>query len=198
MENADNYLNANRFDSIIKIVNMYFHVGIKHIPQCILLSYNEHLRVWNGFKELYDDKDPRMNDYDKSCKPKNYTEDFLTSNHNHIYNLISYGFNPSKSSIPLDVNGFLINGAHRLASSIVLSQPVCIQHLSYKKVLSFEYKFFLHLGLQKRVIEMTVLEYLKIQLHLNLTSQVSIVSLFSKDEDKETNLRSISLTFIHF
>ena len=74
---------------------------------------------------------------------------------------------------------------------IVLSQPVCIQHLSYKKVLSFEYKFFLHLGLQKRVIEMTVLEYLKIQLHLNLTSQVSIVSLFSKDEDKETNMRSI-------
>ena len=51
--------------------------------------------------------------------------------------------------------------------------------------------FFLHLGLQRRVIEMTVLEYLKIQLYLNLTSQVSIVSLFSKDEDKETNMRSI-------
>jgi hypothetical protein len=96
MENADNYLHANRFDSIIKIVNMYFHVGIKHIPQCILLSYPEHLRVWNGFKELYDDKDPRMNDYDKSCKPKNSTEDFLTSNHNLIYNLRSYGFNPSQ------------------------------------------------------------------------------------------------------
>ena len=58
-------------------------------------------------------------------------------------------------------------------------------------MLSFEYKFFLHLGLQKRVIEMTVLEYQKIQLHLNLTSQVSIVSVFSKGEDKETNMRSI-------
>ena len=58
-------------------------------------------------------------------------------------------------------------------------------------MLSFEYKCVLRLGLQKRVIEMTVLEYLKIQLHLKLTSQVSIVSLFSKDEDKETNMRSI-------
>ena len=170
---------------------MYFHVGIKHIPQCILLSYTEHLRVWNGFKELCDDKDPRMNDYYKLCKRKNSTEDFLTSYHNLIYNLRNYRFNPSKSSIPLDAYGFLINGAHRLASSIVLSQPVCIQHLSYKKVFSFDYNCFLRLELQKRVIEMTVLEYLKIQLHLNLTSQVSIASLFSKDEDKETNMRSI-------
>ena len=60
-----------------------------------------------------------------------------------------------------------------------------------KKCFRLNTSFFLHLGLQKRVIEMTVLEYLKIQLHLNLTSQVSIVSLFSKDEDKETNMRSI-------
>jgi hypothetical protein len=97
---------------------MYFHVVIKHIPQCILLSYTEHLRVWNGFKEFCDDKDPRMNDYYKSCKPKNSTEGILALYHNHINNLRNYGFNPSKSSIPVDVNGFLINGAHRLASSI--------------------------------------------------------------------------------
>ena len=147
---------------------MYFHVVMKQIPQCILLSYTEHLRVWNGFKEYCDDKDPRMNDYYKSCKPKNSAEDFLTSYHNLIENLRNYGFNPSKSSIPVDVNGFLLNGAHRLASSIV-----CIQHL------------------QKRVIETVVLEYLKIQLHLNLTSQVSMLSLFSKNEDKEKHMRSI-------
>ena len=146
---------------------MYFHVAIKHIPQCILLSYTEHLRVWNGFKEFCDDKDPRMNDYYKSCKPKNSTEDFLTSYHNLIDNSRNYGFNPSKSSIPVDVNAFLISGAQRLASRIVLSQPVCIQHLSYNKVFTFDYKFFHSLGLQKRVIEIVVLEYLKLQLHLN-------------------------------
>jgi hypothetical protein len=38
-----------------------------------MLSYTEHLRVWNGFKEYCDDKDPRMNDYYKSCKPKKYS-----------------------------------------------------------------------------------------------------------------------------
>ena len=137
MESADNYLHASRFDIILTIVYMYVHVFIKHIPQCILLSYTEHLRVWNGFKELCDDKDPIMNDFYKSCKPKNSTEDFLASYHNLIDSLGNYGFNPSKSSIPVDVNGFLINGAHRLASIIVLSQPICIQHLSYKKVLRF-------------------------------------------------------------
>jgi len=134
MEHADNYLHANRFDLIIKIVYMYFHVVLKHIPQCILLSYTEHLRVWNGFKEHCKDKDPSMIDYYKSCKPKTSKEDFLTSYHNLIDNLRNYGFNPSKSSIAVDVNGFLINGAHRLASSIVLSQSACVQHLSYKKV----------------------------------------------------------------
>jgi hypothetical protein len=129
-----------------------------------------------------------MNDYYKSCKPKNSKEDFLKSYHNLIDNLRDYGFNPSKSSIPVDVNGFLINGAHRLASSIVLSQSVCVQHLSYKKDFTFDYKFFLSRGLQKSVIEM---EYLKIQLHLNLTSQVTILSLFAKDEEKEKTMRSI-------
>jgi hypothetical protein len=58
-------------------------------------------------------------------------------------------------------------------------------------VFTFDYMFFHILGLQKRVIGMVVLEYLKIQLHLNLSSQVSILSLFSKDEDKEKNMRSI-------
>jgi hypothetical protein len=48
----------------------------------------------------------------------------------------------------------------------------------------------IHIDYLYNAIE-SVLEYLKIQLHLNLTSQVSIVSLFSKDEDKETNMRSI-------
>jgi hypothetical protein len=38
---------------------------------------------------------------------------------------------------------------------------------------------------------MVVLEYLKIQLHLNLTSQVTILSLFAKDEEKEKTMRSI-------
>ena len=191
MEKADMYLHANRFDLIIKIVYMYFHVVIKHIPQCILLSHTEHIRVWNDFKEFCNDKDPRMNDYYNSCKQKTSKEDFLKSYHNLIDNLRKYGFNPSKSSIPVDVNGFLINGAHRLASSIVLSQSVCVQHLSYKKIFTFDYKFFHSRGLQKSVIEMVLLEYLKIQLHLNLTSQVTILSLFSKDEEKEIPMRSI-------
>ena len=71
MEKPDIYLHANRFDLTIKIVYTYFHVVIKHVPQYILLSYTEHIRVWNGFKEFCNDKDPRMNDYYKSCKPKN-------------------------------------------------------------------------------------------------------------------------------
>ena len=70
---------------------MYFHVVIKHIPQCILLSHTEYLRVWNDFKEFYDDKGPRMNDYYNSCKPKNSTEDLLASYHNLIDNLGNYG-----------------------------------------------------------------------------------------------------------
>jgi hypothetical protein len=66
----------------------------------------------------------------KKKKNRNSAEDFLTSFHNLIENLRNNGFNPSKSSIPVDANVFLVNGAHRLASSIVLSQPICIQHVS--------------------------------------------------------------------
>jgi hypothetical protein len=86
----------------------------------------------------------------------------------------------------------------QLSSSIVLSQSVCVQHLSYKKDFRVNYKYFHSRGLQKSVIEMVVLEYLKIQLHLNLTSQVTIcgVSGICTDDLKFISLYNILISFL--
>lgn len=191
IEHPDMYFHANRFDIIIKVVYMYFHVVLKHVPKCILLAYTEHLRILNGFKEHCFDQDDRKIGYSKLCPPKISSEDYVTSYQNFISNVANVGINPSQNSICVDKNGFLVNGAHTLSSSIVLSQPVYVQHLSYVNMFAYDYMFFQTRGLQTTISDMVLLEFMKIQLKLNLTSQISILALFSHDEEKAKIMRSI-------
>lgn len=191
IEHPDMYFHANRFDIIIKVVYMYFHVVLKHVPKCILLAYTEHLRILNGFKEHCFDQDDRKIGYSKLCPPKISSEDYVTSYQNFISNVANVGINPSQNSICVDKNGFLVNGAHTLSSSIVLSQPVYVQHLSYVNMFAYDYMFFQTRGLQTTISDMVLLEFMKIQLKLNLTSQISILALFSHNEEKAKIMRSI-------
>lgn len=191
IEHPDKYLHSNRFDIIIKVVYMYFHVVLKHVPKCILLAYTEHLRILNGFKEHCFDQDDRKNGYSKLCPPKNSNENYLTSYHNFISDIANFGLNLSQYSISVDKNGFLVNGSHTLSSSIVLSHPVYVQHLKYENMFAYDYMFFQTRGLQTTISDMVLLEFMKIQLKLNLTSQISILALYSHNEEKAKIMRSI-------
>ena len=72
--------------------------------------YKEHIHIWNGFFE----NEPR-----KSC-----FEDFKNAFDKLIDDIGQNGFKPDESLIPISYNGSPLNGAHRLAASLVFGNDV--------------------------------------------------------------------------
>lgn len=109
-EDPINLLKYNRFDIgaktlYLKLMNKDTEWGTE--------IYREHLKTWNGYSELLNN---RKNSFSK------FIEDF----HN-IYNSINNnGYN---KDFPILVNNdnLVINGAHRLSSSIVLGKKVFVK-----------------------------------------------------------------------
>ncbi|XP_060588142.1 uncharacterized protein LOC132743619 [Ruditapes philippinarum] len=192
-ENPSLYLQSDRFDLIFKMVYAYFYVFKKHVPQAIEYAYTEHIRVWNDFKEYCSDQNKSWFDMKFSCKDKMNKFDFMSSFHKTIDTTKEKGFNSSLSRIPIDKNGFLLNGAHRIATSIILSQNASFEHFDYSRRFKWGYEFFQNLKLSEtRIMNMAMLEWMKIQINLpELMSPVSIVSVFSNNELKDKEMRNI-------
>ena len=189
---GDRYLHAHRFDVIVKIVYAYFIVFKEQVPNCITAAYTEHIRVWNSYREYCEDIDQQtMTDFNKTCKPKENKDDFVLSFHNLIRNIKQNGFNNSISIIPVDKSGFLINGAHRLSASIVLSKPAAFKRMTYTESYKNNFEFFQMRGFTTELTDLVLLEYMKIQLALNISSQVSIMTIFSTNLEKEVAMRRI-------
>ncbi|MHA1941903.1 MAG: glycosyltransferase family 2 protein, partial [Candidatus Hodarchaeales archaeon] len=99
------YLNANRFDIAAKVLyadSIYNKTNSKFAKEL----YLEHLKVWNNFHE----KNPA----------KSSPEEFITSFHKTLDSIDQNGFNKSEA-VPVILNS-AINGAHRIASCIVLDK----------------------------------------------------------------------------
>ncbi|XP_060588154.1 uncharacterized protein LOC132743626 [Ruditapes philippinarum] len=191
-ENPSLYLQSDRFDLIFKMVYAYFYVFKKHVPQAIENAYTEHIRVWNNFKEYCSDQNKLWFDKKLPCKNKMNKFDFMSSFHKTIDKTKEKGFNSSLSRIPIDKNGFLLNGAHRIATSIILSQDASFEHFDYSRRFKWGYEFFQNLKLSENIMNMAMLEWMKIQIKLpELMSPVSIVSIFSNNEMKDKEMRNI-------
>lgn len=106
--NPLNFLNYNRFDIAAKII--YGKTLIKKINVPFAKNlYLQHLKVWNNFNE---------NEPIKKNK-----EDFLKSYETTLLSIKNNGFNPSYGKIPV-YNNSALNGAHRIASSILCNEKV--------------------------------------------------------------------------
>ena len=191
LQPAHKYLNARRFDVIVKSVYAYFFLIMKNVPKCIQNAYVEHLRVWNNFREYCSDLDPRWSDYYKKCEEKKTKKDFITSFHRTMECIEKEGFNLSLSQIPLSKNGVIANGAHRLATGVILSKELYFQQLNYRFNIIWDFLFFQHRGLSTTVTDAVLMEWMKIQYKLKLLSQVSIISLFTDSARDATNIRHI-------
>jgi len=191
LQPAEKYLNARRFDVIIKSVYAYFFLITKHVPKCIEIAYVEHLRVWNKFSEYCKDLDPRWSDYNKKCEEKKTKKDFITSFHRTMECIEKDGFDLSLSQIPLSKNEVIVDGAHRLATGVILSKEVYFQQLNYRVNIIWDFLFFQHRGLSTTVTDTVLMEWMKIQYKLKLLSQVSIISLFTDNARDATNIRHI-------
>ncbi len=136
-----------------------FDVVIKYLYASNLSSgfykdaYKEHLGIWNGFTE------------DK--RKKSSFEDFDNSFKSMINNKVD-------EPVPVNPEGHLANGAHRLAAALYRQRPINIRNTTAKENYPIEadYKVFLRKGLHRHIMKRTALEYAK------LKSNTHIVCLF--------------------
>ena len=136
-----------------------FDVVIKYLYASNLSSgffkdaYKEHLGIWNGFTE------------DK--RKKSTFEDFDNSFKSMINNKVD-------EPVPVNPEGHLANGAHRLAAALYRQRPINIRNTTAKENYPIEadYKVFLRKGLHRHIMKRTALEYAK------LKSNTHIVCLF--------------------
>lgn len=162
------------------------------VPEPVQKAYTEHIRVWNNFQERCGNINKTWFDAKKPCRNKHNATDFLTSFHHTIHSIQKHGFLPNSSQIPVTNNGFLLNGAHRMAAAIVLEKNVTFQHENYSRNYRWNYKYFKHMGLSTDLSNLVMLEWMRIQTNLeNLSRKVSVVSIFANDTSKYKKLRDI-------
>ena len=136
-----------------------FDVPIKYMYASNLSSnfyknaYKEHLKVWNNFRE----KNPKKNGFD----------DFDNAFKSIINNIVD-------EPVPVNAEGHIANGAHRLASALYHKRPINIRNTNHNENYDIEcdYKFFIKKGLSQSILKRTTLEYAK------LKSNTHVICLF--------------------
>jgi len=167
-------LNANRFDIAAKTlygdnrnkgVNTPFHKQL----------YLEHLRVWNNFKE--------------TKPPKNGPDSFINSFDKTLESIKQNGFDDNYK-IPV-INSSPINGAHRVASCIILDKEVKtyesdIREGQYK--CDYEYfknkTDFVKTGLEEKYLDEMALEFCRRK------NNLYTVTLFPSHDISHESLRT--------
>jgi len=136
-----------------------FDVAIKHMYASDLSSnyyknaYKEHLKVWNNFHE--------------GTPKKRGFEDFDNAFKSIINNTID-------DPVPVNPEGHIANGAHRLAAALYHQRPINVRNTNPDENYHIEcdYEFFIKRGLSQSVMKRAALEYAK------LKSNTHIVCLF--------------------
>jgi len=136
-----------------------FDVVVKYLYAANLSSefyknvYKEHLRIWNGFTE----GNPKKSGF----------EDFDNAFKSIINNTVD-------EPVPVNPEGHIANGAHRLAAALYHQRPINTRNTNSNENYSIEadYKVFHKKGLQRHMLQRTALEYAK------LKSNTHVICLF--------------------
>jgi hypothetical protein len=127
-----------------------FDVAIKHMYASDLSSnyyknaYKEHLKVWNNFHEVT----PRKRGF----------QDFDDAFKSIINNVVD-------EPIPVNPDGHIANGGHRLAAALYHQRPINIRNTNPDENYHIEcdYKFFIKKGLSQSIMERAAIEYAKLK-----------------------------------
>jgi len=136
-----------------------FDVPIKYMYASNLSSefyknaYKEHLKVWNNFRE--------------GTPSKNGFADFDNAFKSIIDNIVD-------EPVPVNNEGHIANGAHRLAAALYHGRPINIRNTNEDENYHIEcdYKFFINRGLPQSFLKRTAVEYAK------LKSNTHVICLF--------------------
>lgn len=146
--NPHDLLTHKRFDVVIK----YLYASNLQ-SEFFKNAYKEHIRVWNGFHE----RNPKKSGF----------EDFDNAFKSIIKNKVD-------EPVPVNPEGHIANGAHRLAAALYHQRPISIRHTNPDENYPIEadYKVFAKKGLSKHILQRTALEYAK------LKSNTHVICLF--------------------
>mgnify|MGYP003644126519 CR=1 FL=1 len=146
-------LTPYRFDVLAK----YIYAKHRHLDSSFPKDiYKHHLEVWNNCNEI-------------TNPHKSTFEDFVAQFHSIIDSITSQGFDNTLSQVPL-FKGHLINGAHRVAASVLNNSKVwCREAAETEGQLDCSYyylankKDFQKEGLQSFYADAMALEYAKLK-----------------------------------
>lgn len=137
-------LTYNRLDILFKILYLkYLDLGAIKLSKDL---YYEHIKIiTNG---LFVEHNSNKKTFD------NFLFEFKRVSNSIKEN----GFNDEISEIPISKEGFIVNGAHRLASAIYHNIPfVSIKQTNESKH-TYDYNFFRERGMSNNLIQLAVLE----------------------------------------
>ena len=144
--NPNDVLTHKRFDAVVK----YMYAS-NLSSDYYKSAYKEHIRVLNNFHE----GTPRKSGF----------EDFDNAFKSIINNTVD-------EPVPVNHEGHIANGAHRLAAALYHQRPINIRNTNENYELLCDYKFFIEKGLSQSLLKRTAVEYAK------LKSNTHIICLF--------------------
>ena len=146
--NPNDLLTYKRFDVVVK----YMYAS-NLSSEFYKNAYKEHLKIWNGFHE----GNPKKNGF----------EEFDNAFKSIINNTVD-------EPVPVNPEGHIANGAHRLAAALYHQRPINTRNTNSNENYSIEadYKVFHKKGLQRHMLQRTALEYAK------LKSNTHVICLF--------------------
>ena len=146
--NPNDLLTHKRFDVVVK----YMYAS-NLTSEFYKNAYKEHLRIWNGF-------------YEGSPRKRGF-EDFDNAFKSIINTTVD-------EPVPVNPEGHIVNGAHRLAAALYHQRPISTRNTNPDENYPIEadYKVFAKKGLSKHILQRTALEYAK------LKSNTHVICLF--------------------
>jgi len=137
--NPNELLTHKRFDVVIKYLYAS-NLSSKYYKD----MYKKHLKVWNNFKE--------------GNPPKNGFEEFDNAFKSIINNKVD-------EPIPVNDEGHIPNGAHRLAAALYHQRPINVRQTNLLEMYSIkaDYEHFIERGLPRHMLQRTALEYAKLK-----------------------------------
>lgn len=146
---ARSLLKGTRFDLFAKL---FYIRNRKSEPDFAREIYKEHIKAFNP-----DLREPGRDD-------KNGYDDFINAFEALIDDLTINGFDAEKSLIPVDEDGVILDGAHRVSALAYADKQVkivCFKNVKCKA--KFDYEYFLKRGLSWRIADAIALEMIKWQ-----------------------------------
>lgn len=141
---ARTLLKPERFDLFAKL---FFIKYLSKDPEKAHLVYESHIKAFNP-----DGKEPGRDD-------KNSIDIFVKTFIDLITEFEETAFDSSKSLIPVDSNGIILDGAHRVAALAFYDKDVTIiQFENVKALARFDYAYFMSRGLQWNICNLIAIE----------------------------------------